>query len=156
MCLRNDQRAWLTAVRNRCTTRACLHDAYLKRLGALADLQPGMDPVKSQDLPETPRLRLFVPPVDRHEANVVSGAAHYEGRGTIDYVMNKGGFVLAEKNGTQHAIISDMAIQPETYTQLDRLKTEKQAVVVGGQHGRLDKTLLGFDNRSCIAVYAVR
>jgi hypothetical protein len=68
-------------------------------------------------------------------------------------VLDKGGFVLRTADGGVHAIISDLAIEPATYVQLDGLKNAGTAVIVSGQHGRLDRTTLAFDNRTCIAVY---
>lgn len=153
-CLRNDERVWLSNVRNRCTTPACLRDAYLKRLGTLAGLQPGMNlPKGGDDLPAVPRLRLFIPPAGRLEANIVRSGTRYEARGLIGYVLDNGGFVLIADDGSVHALISDMAINPDTYVALGVLKDQHAKVIVIGQHGRLDGSTLAFDNRSCIAVY---
>ena len=156
MCLKNDQRAWLTAVRNRCETPACLTQAYRTRLSALAGWQPGNHTAKGSDLPVAPRLRLFIAPVDPLEANKVPGSVAYEGRGTIGHVLDKGGFVLDAADGSVHAIISDLAIAPATFVQLDLLRTQKTRVIVSGRHGQLDKTTQAFDNRYCIAVYEQR
>lgn len=55
-CIRTEQRAWLRNVRNRCTTAACLRDAYLQRLGELDGVMPGASTVKTHDLPAVPTL----------------------------------------------------------------------------------------------------
>lgn len=153
LCMKNDQRAWMADVRDKCTTTACLRDAYLKRLGALSLLQPGMNGANASDLPVTPRLRLFVPPVDPVDASRIAGSAPFEGRGVIGYEMNKGGFVLDTLDGTVHAIISDLAIDPGSHAGLDQLRAARTKVLVIGRHGLVDKTLPAFDNHFCIAIF---
>ncbi len=56
VCIRAEQRDWLRNVRNRCTTAACLRNAYLQRLGELDGVMPGASTVKTHDLPAVPTL----------------------------------------------------------------------------------------------------
>lgn len=153
VCMKNDQRTWLDDVRNKCTTTACLGEAYRSRLATLSALQPGMNGAKNVDLPSIPRLRFFISPVDPIDAIRIAGSTPFEGRGVIGYVLNRGGFVLDTLDGVTHTIITEMAIEPGTYAQLDQLRSDKTRVIIKGRHGVADKTVQAFDNHYCIAVY---
>ena len=154
MCMKNDQRAWLDDVRDKCTTPTCLRDAYQQRLGTLSAMQPGMNGGKATDLPATRRLRFFIAPVDPVDANRIAGTAPFEGRGVIEHELDKGGFVVRTPDGAAHTIISDLAVDPGAFAVLDQLRKDKTPVIVTGPHGIVDKTQPAFDNHGCIAVYS--
>ncbi len=61
-CLKADQRVWVKTVRDACgTNTACLKDAYLKRLGTLDNLQPGVTQLKNVELPKVPMMITAIP-----------------------------------------------------------------------------------------------
>lgn len=109
-CLKAEQRVWVKTVRDACGAKtACLKDAYLKRLGALDNLQPGVTQLKNVELPSVPVLITAIPAaVDSVAAKPgkpmrVSGKMVYE---TND-IYNMG-YAVKPDGGKPAAFIFDM------------------------------------------------
>jgi uncharacterized protein len=152
-CFKDDQRQWLGKVRNRCADSICLREAYLRRLGALSALQPGMALPKDLDLPDTLRLRWIIPPAEDQFATPKLNSRPFEASGTIGYVLDRGGYVLVAGDGSIHTLIPDIVLDGDSAIHLGVLKDMKIRVTVRGKHAIVNKSEPVFDNRACIIIH---
>jgi uncharacterized protein len=109
-CLKAEQRVWVKTVRDACgTNTACLKDVYLKRLGALDGLQPGVTKLKNVELPGVPMMITAIPAA----ADTVAGKPGKPIRisGKIIHEMNDldtMGYAVKPEGGKAAAFIFDM------------------------------------------------
>ena len=119
-CLQADQAQWLKAVRDVCTSDACLKTAYLNRLGELDPLQPGATAIRNLTLPTVPALVwVIAPAADKAAAPPNPKAQPLEATGTIvDDVADGDGFVLRTRDGTDVPLVLLMFLDGKTPQQL--------------------------------------
>jgi len=151
-CFKQDQREWLSKVRNRCDDAACLRKVYLERLGALVLLQPGMAIPNDLALPRTSRLRWIVPVLSESETPKLDSKP-FQASGTIGYILDKGGFVLLANDGTAHTLIPELVIDDGSQIHLGVLKDMKVKVTASGRHAIANRNQPMFDNRHCIFIH---
>jgi uncharacterized protein len=155
-CLKTDQRAWVKTVRDACGTKtACLKDAYLKRLGTLDNLQPGVSQLKNIDLPRVPALVTTLPPaVDSLPAKPgkvmkVAGKLVYE----IDDIYNQG-YGVKPAGGKSAAFIFDMDFGSSPTHEIVKELTEQGGNARYEVRGYLSLEG-GFDAGQCRYIYAM-
>lgn len=149
-CLRDEQRAWLTEVRNRCTDVACLQDAYMLRLSALSALQPGASLPKDMEFPPTPRLRWIIPASSEPDPLALLDSKPGEVDGIVSY--EEGGYVVSATDGRLHILAPDVYIGDESRIQLDVLAEARTPITASGRHAVTSGGDPAFDNRHCIVI----
>jgi hypothetical protein len=77
----------------------------------------------------------------------------FQASGTIDYVLDKGGYVLDTGDGNVHALIPEILIDSGSTVHLGVLKDMKTKGVVSGKYAIVNNTERMFDKRSCITIY---
>ncbi len=153
-CLKADQRDWVKTVRDACGVKAdCLKDAYLKRLGALDNLQPGASQLKNIDLPSVPLMITAIPAA----ADTVPGKPGKPLRvsGKIVHEMkdiNNMGFAVKPEGGKAAAFIFEMDFDSSPTHEAVRAITEQTGNARFEVRGYATRDG-GFDDAQCRYVY---
>lgn len=139
-CLRDDQRAWLRTVRNKCADAGCLKQAYLLRLSALDPLQPGATAIRYFELPRGPGLAWIVPP----EKDTVAAPPRpnlpplvVKGKLLNDIVQGDG-FVVQAEDGRKHVLLPSMLVAGANLDRLEALAKDAAARFEVRGHGEAD------------------
>lgn len=111
-CLKNDERAWVKTVRDKCGPKTdCLTTAYMGRLAALDGLQPGMSAVKYVELLAAPSLIAAIPPetepVPSHSKKTLEMSGHLVHEASD---QNNMGYAIKPAKGAARAFVFDMSI----------------------------------------------
>lgn len=153
-CLKADQRVWVKTVRDACGAKtACLKDAYLNRLGALDNLQPGVTQLKNIDLPNVPVMITAIPAA----ADTVPGKPGKPLRisGKIVYEMNdinNMGFAVKPEGGKAAAFIFEIDLDSSPTHAAVRSITEQTGNARFEVRG-FSTPEGGFDDAQCRYVY---
>ncbi len=153
-CLKADQRVWVKTVRDACGAKVdCLKDAYLKRLGTLDNLQPGVTQLKNIELPKVQRLITAVPPA----ADSVPGKPGKPMRasGKMVYETNdiyNMGYAVKPDGGKPTAFIFEMDLGSSPTHEAVRALTEQTGNARFEVRGFVSSEG-GFDQNQCRYVY---
>jgi uncharacterized protein len=155
-CLREDQRQWLRAIRNRCASADCLLRVYRERLVELSDLQPGATLPLGSGFPKVKRLAWMLPPAEDEVAaprNQKRGSLTRAGK-MIDDTADGDGFALLTDDGVKHPVLMLMFMNKASAVPLEGLTGEAAPrVEVRGQAERSSDGVDHFAPGACISVY---
>ena len=153
-CLKADQRVWVKTVRDACGAKtACLKDAYLNRLGALDNLQPGVTQLKNIDLPNVSVMITAIPaaadtvPGKPGKPLRISGKIVYEKND-----INNMGFAVKPEGGKAAAFIFEIDLDSSPTHAAVRSITEQTGNARFEVRG-FSTPEGGFDDAQCRYVY---
>jgi uncharacterized protein len=154
-CLRADQRTWLAQVRNRCTSDACLKEAYLNRLSELDKVQPARRDGEPMPLPARPFLISIIPPTNEKPAAVESDPARAVPLNVTGSLSEVGGAFLLTTSDRRTYALMNWYIEPAVLDQLQAaIVTPGARFTVRGFAGRNSASGQSYvEPRRCIYVH---